>query len=76
MISAARDALAGALGLVIPWLRSLGFEIPIAKCQFSIFTRSRGNLSDLALLVEDHKLPCLGEIKYLGVPPARDISLE
>ena len=67
VISAARDLLAEALCMMIPWLRSLGFEISIAKCQFSVFTRSRGDLSDLVLPVEDHDLPCLGEIKYLGV---------
>ena len=67
VISAARNLLSEALGMVIPWLRSLGFEINIAKCQFSVFTRSRGDLSDLVLAVEDNELPCLGEIKYLGV---------
>ena len=66
-VSAARDALAGALGLVIPWLRSLGFEISIAKCQFSVFTRSRSKLPDLVFPVEGHDLPCHGEIKCLGV---------
>ena len=44
-----------------------GFEISIAKCQFSVFTGSRSDLSDLVLLVEGHNLPCLGGIKYLGV---------
>ena len=66
VIPAARDALAGALALVIPWLRLLGFEISIAKCQFSMFTRSWGDLSDLVLMVEDRDL-YLGEIKYLRV---------
>ena len=66
-VSAARNTLSVALGLVIPWLRALGFEISIAKCQFSVFTRSRGNRSDLALSVEGHELPCLSEMKYLGV---------
>ena len=67
VISAARDLLSEALGVVIPWLRTLGFEISIAKCQFSVFTRSRGGWSDLSLAVEDHVLPCIGESKYLGV---------
>ena len=40
VISAARDMLSGAIGMVIPCLRSLGFEIFIAKCQFSVFTSS------------------------------------
>ena len=47
----ARDQLSEALGMVIPWIRSLVFEISIAKCQFSVFTRSRGDLSDLVLAI-------------------------
>ena len=62
----ARDALAGALCLVMPWLRILGFEISIGKCQFAVFTRSRSNLSVLVLSVEGHDLRCLAGIKYLG----------
>ena len=67
VISAARDLLAEALGMMIPWLKPLGFKISIAKCQFSVFTRSRDDLSDLVLPVEGRDLPCLGGIKYLGV---------
>ena len=66
-ITVARDALAGALSLVMPWLRTLDFEISIGKYQFAVFTRSRRNLSDVVLPVEGHDLPCLAGIKYLGV---------
>ena len=66
-ITAARDAKSGELDLLIPWRRALGFKISVAQCQFSVFIRSRGDLSDLALSVEGHDLPCLGGIKYLGV---------
>ena len=43
------------------------YVISIAKCQFSVFTRSKGKLSDLVLPVEGHDLPCLGEIKLLKI---------
>ena len=66
-IAAARDMLAGALSLVIPWLRTLGFDISIGKCQFAVFSRLRCSLSELVLTVEGHDLPCLAGIKYLGV---------
>ena len=67
MVVSVKKALSGELDLVIPWLRSLGFAISFPKCQCSVFTRSRGNLSDLTLSIEGHDLPCLSEIKYLGV---------
>ena len=67
VIESARDELSGALGLVIPWLRALGFEICIGKRQFSVFSRSRVKISGLALSVEGHDLPCRSGIKYRGV---------
>ena len=61
-ITATRGTLSGALDSVISWLRALGFEISLTKCQLAAFSRSRGDLSGLALSVEGHDLPCLGGI--------------
>ena len=67
VIESARDKLSGALGLVIPWLQSLGCEISIGKCQFSVFSRTRFDIEGLVMSVEGHDLPCCSGIKYLSV---------